>query len=96
MLYVLKTIAINTAASATQSLPEPSIGVKSVIGLAGGATSIAAETYTVVSGAPAAGQVQFTGTPSAPSSTLTFDAALAANGLLIVSYLGVGDLVAAQ
>jgi len=85
-----KTYAINTANSATQTIPEAVEQVVSVIGLAGGATSIAATTYTVVSGTPAAGQVQFTGTPGSPSNTLTFEAALTANGLLLVTAVPVG------
>ena len=87
-----KCYPINTAASATQTLPENVVQVVSVIGLAGGATSISATTYTVVTGTPAAGQVQFTGTPQSPSNTLTFSAALAANGLLLVTAVPLGGL----
>lgn len=93
MDFNVVTVAINTAASDAQTLPHEAAAVTSVIGLAGAATSIAAETYTVQAAAPtAAGQVQFTGTPAAPSKTLTFDAALTANGLLIVSYVPVGAI----
>lgn len=90
MIVNTKTYPINTAASATQTIPEAVEQVELVIGLSGGATSIAAETYTVVSGTPAAGQVQFTGAPGSPSDTLTFEDALAANGLLLVTAVPVG------
>jgi len=85
-----KCYVVNTANSATQTISENVVQVESVIGLAGGATSIAAETYTVVTGSPASGQVQFTGTPQSPSNTLTFEAALAANGLLLVTAIPLG------
>lgn len=89
---------INTAASATQALPDGLVAaqVLSVTGLAGGATSVAATNYAVVTGAPAAGDVQFTGTPAAPSGTLTFNAALTANGVLLVVFTAPGDVPADQ
>jgi len=87
-----RTCFINTQATATQNLPEPAAEVLTVIGLAGGATSIAATTYTVTSSAPSTGQVQFTGTPESPSNTLTFSAALTANGVLMVMYRPVGTI----
>ena len=90
-----RVAVINTAASATQNLPVEAVNVSSVVGLAGAATSIAATTYTVQTAAPgSSSEVQFTGTPDNPSKTLTFDAALTANGLLLVTYSAVGDLPA--
>lgn len=85
---------INTAASANQTLPDGILAaqVLSVTGLAGGATSIDATSYTVVTGTPAAGDVQFTGLPASPSGTLTFNAALPANGVLLVVYTPPGDV----
>lgn len=95
MRYTTKAAVISTAAAAAQTLPEPAVRVTKVVGLAGGATSIAATNYTLVSGAPGAGQVQFTGTPQSPSATLTFNAALPAAGLLVVEYVPVGAIGAA-
>jgi len=90
MIDNTKTYVINTANSATQTIPEAVEQVELVVGLAGGATSISATTYTVVSGSPSAGQVQFTGAPGSPSNTLTFESALAANGLLLVMAVPIG------
>jgi hypothetical protein len=89
-----RTVPIVTAATVTQNLPEQAAEVLSVVGLAGAATSIAATQYTVVATTPGAGQVEFTGTPEAPSATLTFNAALTAAGLLIVTYRPVGAIQA--
>ena len=90
-----KWVVINTAASVTQTLPEKAVEVKNIIGLAGAATSIAATGYTIQTAAPAsATEVQFTGTPNSASDTLTFDAALTANGVLLAEIVPVGDLVA--
>lgn len=90
-----KTVVIYAAGSATQSLPAPAVQVTRVTQITGGATWAAPTKYTVVSGAPAAGQVQFTGTPQAPSNTLTFSAALTAGDLLIVEYVPAGAVCAA-
>ena len=84
-----------TAASATQTLTYPAIRVNNVSGVAGGSTSFSATPYTVKTAAPAsATEVQFTGTPVAPATTLTFDAALTASGLLLVDYDEPGTLPA--
>jgi hypothetical protein len=88
---------VNAAASVNQSLPEPAVEVLSVQSF--GALGTAADTLTavpVVSGAPAAGQAQFTGTPSAPSSALVLGTAAAAGQALVVRYVRRGDLPASQ
>ncbi len=95
MAFTTRTATINTAALATQTLPEEAVQVLAIVGLAGGATAIAATTYTVQSTAPAsATEVEFTGSANAPSETLTFDAALTANGVLFVTYVPVGAVPA--
>lgn len=90
-----KTVVIYAAGSATQTLPSPAVRVNRVTQITGGATWAAPTKYTVVSGTPASGQVQFTGTPQAPSNTLTFPAALTAGDLLIVEYVPAGAVCAA-
>lgn len=95
----IQTVAfVVNSASATQTLP---FGLKaaSVLGAVeelGGATAYAAESLAVVTGAPGSGDVQFTGTPEAPSGTLTLSAAPAANGKLTVTFIAPGDIPAAQ
>ena len=88
MARQIPDIVVSTA-STTVTLNNLYAVVRDVYVLAGGATSISPTTYslaggTIVPGAPAAGQVQFTGTPQDPSNTLTFNAALAANSVVIV------------
>lgn len=76
--------ATNTTA---QTLVMPVARVNRVFVLDGNATAGAptpGTLYTVVTGTPAAGQVQFTGKPSSPSATLTFATAPAAGVLVIV------------
>jgi hypothetical protein len=85
-----KTKVLVTTASATQTIPAAEY-VTQVVGLAGGATSIAATEYSIIPAAPtSATEVQFTGQPGSPSTTLTFEAALTAAGVLIVEYVPVG------
>lgn len=90
-----KTVVLYATASATQNLPAPAVQVTKVTQITGGATWAAPTKYTVVTGTPAAGQVQFTGTPQSPSSTLTFSATLTAGDLLIVEYVPAGAICAA-
>lgn len=85
-----------TASSATVTLNELAGIVTRVSVLAGGATSIAPTNYslsggTIVTGAPAAGQVQFTGTPNAPTNTLTFNSAQASGSVVMYRYVADGD-----
>jgi len=95
MVLTTKTAVISTAATAAQTLPENAVYIRSVTQLVGGATSVSAQTYTVVTGTPGAGQVQFTGTPESPSNTIMFSAAQTAGGLLLVNYVPVGGIQAA-
>lgn len=95
MNVTTQTATLVTSAALTATLPENAVRVISVVGLTGGATAIDATSYPVVSGAPAAGQVQFTGTTSNANDTLTFEADLAANGLLLVTYVPEGALPSA-
>lgn len=96
MQYQTRTVPVVTTATVGQTLPEPAVAVLNIVGLAGAATSIAATEYTVQTAAPAsATEVQFTGTPQAPSTALTFDAALTAAGLLVVTYVPVSAIPAA-
>lgn len=91
------TFVVNSAAAA-QTLPY-GITAAQVLGaslVAGGATAFAATALTVVTGAPTSSEIQFTGTPTAPSATVTLSAAPAANGQLTVAYVAPGQVVAAQ
>ena len=87
-------ITINATATTAQTLPHSLVAaqVLGVIQVVSGTPT----TLTVVSGTPAAGDVQFTGTPTAPSGTLTLEAAAAADTILIVQYVAPGDVPAAQ
>lgn len=97
MIFPRKTVVFYAAASATQTLPNniQAAQVTKVTQVTGSATWAAPTKYTVVSGTPSAGQVQFTGTPQSPSGTLTFPAALTAGDILIVEYLPIGAINAA-
>lgn len=86
-------VSVVTTATAAQTLPQKVARVNSVIGVTGGA-SVAATSYTVVTGAPGAGDVQFSGTPQNPSDTLTFNAAQVAAGVLLVDVDVPGDIPA--
>ncbi len=92
MTYEKKTIVLYATASATQTLPQSAAAVSKVTQVTGGGTWAAPTKYTVVTGTPSAGQVQFTGTPQSPSSTLTFPAALTAGDLLFVEFTPVGAI----
>jgi len=81
-------VVVVTSSSTTATLNNLYGILDAVYVLAGGATDIAPTVYTlagatIVTGTPTTGQVQFTGTPQAPSNTLTFPAALAANSVVI-------------
>lgn len=95
MTYEGKMVLLSAAASATQTLPEQAVMINSVTQITGGATWAAPTKYTIVTGTPAAGQVQFTGNPQNPSATLTFSAALTAGDLLLVRFVPVGAMPAA-
>lgn len=88
-----KTAYIRAAAAAAQSLPEPAIRVFRVDTLDPAAANPNDLTnWPVVTGAPGASQVQFTGTPTSPSSTLTFGTALAADQQVLVEYAVEGSI----
>lgn len=91
MLANTTTMQVVAAASVTVTLPAAVAQVQTVITTDAVAGSVA---HPVVTGAPAAGQVQFTGTPGAPSATLTFNAALTAADLVTVTAVPVGALPA--
>lgn len=95
MNYPKEMTTIYATASATQTLPKQAVKVDKVSLITGGATWAAPTKYTIVTGTPSAGQVQFTGTPQSPSATLTFPAALTAGDLLFVEYVPVGGIAAA-
>lgn len=91
-----RTDFITAGATAAQTLAEPAVLVLEVATLDPAAANPNILTnYTIVTGAPAAGQVQFTGTPSAPSNTITFSAALTAGQQVLVRYVPAGALPAA-
>lgn len=48
--------------------------------------------YTIVSGVPAAGDVQFQGSDGSPAKTLTFEAAPAADSIVLVEVIPAGTL----
>lgn len=85
-------VSLSTAGAA-QTMNVQADAVLSVYQIAGGATSFEAAALTVVTGAPGSGEVQFTGTPGAPSNTLTLEAAPAdAGGLAYVQYIPAGTI----
>lgn len=93
-----RTAAISCAAAVNQTLPEPAVAVIGAYFLNGNATAgvpITGQALTVIPGAPAAGQLQFTGTPQAPSTTVTLSAAPTAGEELVVQYVARGDVLAA-
>jgi len=88
MVPITRTALIVATASDTLTLPENAIKVTQVV--VGNGTASEASSLTVVTAAPAAGQVQFTGTPSSPSATLTLEAAATADYLYFVTYEPIG------
>ena len=95
MVFKTNSYSVVLGTSATVTLPEDVVYVKSVTEIAEGEASFSASSLSVVTGAPAAGQVQFAGTPASPSTTLTLNAAPAtAGGLLLVEAVPVGAMPA--
>jgi hypothetical protein len=85
-------IILGTVANVT--LPENAAQVVSVAEWPESGT--AWSNLSVVSTAPAAGEIQFTGTADAPSNTLTLNAAPAtAGGMLLVRFVPIGAVPAA-
>ncbi len=88
MNLTTKQAYVVLATSASAALPEEAAELVSVAQVAGGATAFAATALTVVSTAPSAGQIQFTGTGDNPSTALTLNAAPGtAGGLLLCTYV---------
>lgn len=89
MSPVLRKVAFTLTAAATtgQTLPESAAVLDTCALSSGSGTAVATFTsQTVVTGTPSSGDVQFTGTGTAPSAALTFSAALTANDQLVGSY----------
>jgi len=89
-------VVVQTTAGATVTTHLLFALVEAVYVLAGGATSIAPEVYTlsggtIVPGTPTASQVQFAASATNPSNTLTFGTALAANSVVFVVGVADGD-----
>lgn len=90
-----RTYPIVLGTSATVTLPEMAAAVITAVYEAEGATSYLAEELTPTTGAPTASEIQFTGTPAAPSDTVTLGVTPAtAGGKLTVVYVPVGVLPA--
>lgn len=87
---------VTTTAATTATLPYPAVQLKSVVLEAADGTAASDTIYTIVTGTPSASDVQFTGTPQIPSTTLTFSAALTAGQLLRVIYAPPGSIPAAS
>lgn len=83
-----KAFSFTAAASAAQSLPEAAAILLGCALSSGSGTAVATfVNQTIVTSTPAAGDVEFTGTGIAPSSTLTFSAALTVNDQLVGTYV---------
>jgi len=96
MQLTTRTAVIACAAAASQTLPEKAVAVLSAVILSGTTLPGIAAALTPVTGTPAAGQIQFTGTPEAPSETVTLNAAPTVGTPLFVTYVPVGAVQAAQ
>jgi hypothetical protein len=93
-----RTAVVVCAASTTQTLPEPAVAVLAADAQPAANTTsgvITSSALTITTAAPAAGQLQFTGTPQAPSNQVTLNAAATAGQLLVVQYIARGDLASA-
>lgn len=89
-----RTAVINAAAATAQTLPELAVQVTACQSM--GALGTAGDTLTkvtVTSGTAGAADVQFTGTPTSPSDSLTLGTAAVAGQGLLVTYVPVGALV---
>lgn len=95
---VAKTTAlyIKAAASASQTLPVAVAAVTQAMLITGSATWAAPIQYTIQTTTPSTGQLQFTGTPAAPSASITLGAAASAGDVIIVFVVLPGDLPASQ
>lgn len=87
-----QVLYVNTKASTSQTLPVSVAAVNSVDVLEGAATSIDLVNWPVVSTTPTSTEVEFTGTASSPSASLTFGTALTVNGLLMANVTPAGAI----
>lgn len=85
-------IVLADASTAAQTMHQTADAVLTVLQLAGGETSTAGKSLSVVSGAPAAGEAQFAGNPGSPSATLTLNADPAAGTLFFIEYIPQGTI----
>lgn len=88
----MKCIPFQAAASVTQTLPENAVEVTSLLVVNLTAAPATFTTYTVSSAAAAGTVAQFTGTPAAPSKTVTVATALVATDMVYPIYQEVGSL----
>lgn len=88
----MKQVSFVATATAAQTLPESAVEVESILVVALAAAPAVFTAYTVSSAAAAGTVAQFTGTPAAPSATVTFAAALVATDLVVVNYKEVGSI----
>jgi hypothetical protein len=82
MAQTVKTYSVITAATAAQTLDESVVQVTSALLFA--STTAGFTALTPVTSAPGTTQIQFTGSVSAPSNTVTLNSAPSAGTLLIV------------
>lgn len=87
-----KLVTFQAAAAAAQTLPENAVYIASILVGEFAVAPAVFQDYTVGTAAPAGTVAQFTGTPAAPSNTITFAAALAATDTVTVSYVPEGGL----
>ncbi|HEY3367785.1 MAG TPA: hypothetical protein VGK74_22230 [Symbiobacteriaceae bacterium] len=93
-----RTAVIDCANAAAQTLPEPAaaiLGAEIQDQNAANGAVLPDTALAVVVAAPQAGQIQFTGTASAPSRTVTLAAAPAAHTVLFVRFVPQGAIPAA-
>lgn len=93
-----KTVHLAAAAGAIQMLPEPAAWVRRVDQLdPAAANANRLINWPIVRNTdPGANQVRSDAMPHNPSVTLTFGAPLAANDMVVVRYIPVGAIPAAQ
>ena len=89
------TAVIVAAAAAAQTLPAKALAVLSAAQASTTAYGVATALTPVASGL-AAGDIEFTGTSSAPSATVTLNSAATADQVLTVTYVPLGALAPAQ
>jgi len=94
LLYESLIVSIDTS-SATQTLPKLCVALRPGVAAfyqPGGATAVDFQELTPTESAPAAGEIQFTGSAIAPSDQVTLAAAPPAGSFLLVWAAPVGAL----